>query len=104
MVDVLVGLVGKPAIVVVLVFLIYWLTEWLKRVLKDKLQSVWIQPITFVIGSAVAGFVMYAYDFVPVKMGEIRAGFEWTSFMLQGMFLAAITGFVYDKFMEKTPK
>lgn len=87
-----------PLVVVVLVFLVYWLMEWIKRVLV-KLKPIWVQPISLLVGTLVSGFVLYTYDFRPLDLGVAR--FALVDFILQGAVLAAVAGTFYDKFMDK---
>jgi len=97
--SILAELFGKPVIVIVLCFLIYWITSWIKLVLKDKLQAVWIQPIVYTLGTCIASLVMYNYSFIPLDLGEAR--FMWMSYLIQGAALSGLTGFIYDKYLDK---
>ena len=93
--DTILTAIGSPLIVTVLVVLIYWITDWIRRVLKDKLASVWIQPIALLIGTILAAFVLYTYDYRPVDIGEAK--YIVVDFILQGAILAALAGVLYDK-------
>ena len=99
--DTVIAAIGSPLIVIVLVVLLYWSTDWIKRVLKDKLNSVWIQPIALVMGTILAAFILYTYDYRPLDLGEAK--YLIVDFILQGAMLAALSGILYDKIGIPTP-
>ena len=99
MLDLLVDKVEVTTLVAVLVLFIYWVVEWVKKVLKDKLSPVWIQPISLLISTILASFVLFTYDFRPLDLGIAK--YIVVDFILQGALLAALAGVFYDKVMQK---
>ena len=93
----LLELFAKPALVLVLVFLVYWAMEWIKEVVPvhENLK----QPLALLVGTVISGFVLFNYDFHPVDFGDSR--FLVVEFLLQGAFLAAMAGVFYDSIMKK---
>ena len=100
--DTILTAIGSPLIVTVLVVLLYWSTQWIKRVLKDKLNSVWIQPIALLIGTILAAFILYTYDYRPLDLGNAK--YLIVDFILQGAMLAALSGVLYDRIGSKLSK
>ena len=99
MVELILEKLNVTALVLVLAFFLYYIMEWIKLVLKDKLQDVYVQPISLAVGTGIASFVMYVYDFVPIDLGTAK--FVWVSYLVQGCLLASLTGVIYDKFLDK---
>ena len=97
--EAILGAIGSPLIVLVLVAFVYWSTSWIKRVLKDKLNEVFVQPIALVVGTLLAGFILFNYNFRPVDLGISK--YLVVDYLLQGALLAALAGTLYDKYLKK---
>ena len=87
------------ALTLVLVLVVYWTVEYIKLVLKGKLNDIYIQPISLGVGTIVASFVMYSYNYTPVDLGTAR--WEIVNYFVQGLLLTALSGVLYDKFLDK---
>jgi len=98
MIELLVDKIDATALVMVLVLFVFWVMDWIKRVLKDKLREIYIQPVALVTGTLVSAFILYAYDYRPIDLGMAR--FLFVDFVVQGGLLAALAGTFYDKFMK----
>ena len=91
---------GTSAILLVLVFLVYWVMEWIKKVLKDKLDDIYTQPICLILGTLISTGIMYNYDFKPLNLGDSKL--ILVDYLVQGAILASLAGSLYDKFFKKT--
>jgi hypothetical protein len=101
--------IGTPLIVLVLVLALYWMTEWIKSMLTKTdsegnktsvIDSRFIQPICFVVGTLLASGIMILYDFRPVDLGVARVPI--LDYFVQGGLLAGLSGALYDKYFKKT--
>ena len=90
---------GSSVILFVLVFLLYWIIDYIKKVLEDKLQDIYIQPIALVVGTIISTGIMYNYDFKPLDLGVSKL--ILVDYLIQGAILASLAGSIYDKFFKK---
>ncbi|MFA6258977.1 MAG: hypothetical protein WCX79_04805 [Candidatus Paceibacterota bacterium] len=91
--------INMSVLTLILVAGVYWVMEWIKLALKDKLKEVYIQPIALCVGTILTGFIMYTYNFVPVQLGPAR--WEIVNYFFQGGLITALAGVIYDKFLDK---
>ena len=99
MLELLFSKLEVAGILFALVFLVYWVMEWIKLVLKDKLKEVWVQPIALCIGTLIMSFVMYVYGYRAIDLGVAK--YVWVDYAMQGALLTGVTGFIYDKYLDK---
>lgn len=95
--DIIVELFGESLLVVFLAYGVYWLTEWVKKVLK--LPEVLYQPIALVLGTLLCTGVMFNYGFRPLDFGVSK----WIlgDYIFQGMLISAFSGYLYDRFFRE---
>lgn len=94
--DIIVNAFGDSLLVVFLAYGVYWMTEWVKKVLK--VSEVYHQPIALVLGTLLCTVVMFNYGFRPFDFGVSR----WVlgDYIFQGMLISAFSGYLYDRFFK----
>lgn len=90
--------VGNIALLSVIALVVYWVMEWIKRVLP--LTAEWKQPVAYLVGTIISAGIMFNYDFRPLPLGEPK--YVIMEYFIQGLVVAALSGFLYSQFFEKT--
>jgi hypothetical protein len=91
------ALIEKAPVVIALIFLNYWIMEWLKEALPVK--EIFKQPISLIVGTVISTVVLYNYNFRPIDLGIPNSVI--LDYFLQGALLASVTGVFYDKLFRR---